>query len=256
MLPLTLAIITCNEEERISRAIASAGSVAEVLVVDSGSTDKTVAVAKGMGSRVIHAEWPGYGPQKNRALEEATENWVLSIDADEAITPELLDSIQELFRQGPKLKAYAFQRQNYWRGKRVRFGSYGPQWKTRLIQKGAGSWEGGILHETLETPETVGRLDGMLDHWPYRDEEDFRETSTAYAELFAQKALAEGRRARWWDTLFRPILHFVKSGLLKGGFLEGRRGLQLAFLGACEVAEKWSRLSTLQREAQMEERVS
>lgn len=248
MLPLTLAIITCNEEERISRAITSAGAVAEVLVVDSGSSDRTVAIARDLGARVIETNWPGYGAQKNRALNQASEEWVLSIDADEALSSELVGALQELFRKGPEREAYAVLRQNHWRGKRVRFGAYGPQWKTRLIRKGAGQWEGGILHETLETAHSVGHLEGVLEHWPYRDEQEFRETSLKYAELFARKALAQGRRSRWWDRGFRPILHFVKSGLLKGGFLEGRRGIQLAFLGAREVALKWVSLSNLQRE--------
>lgn len=249
MLPLTLAIITCNEEERISRAIASAGDVAEVLVVDSGSTDRTVSIARELGARVIETDWPGYGAQKNRALAAAKQEWVLSIDADEALSPELLDSLRALFRTGPELTAYAVRRQNHWRGKRVRFGVYGPQWKTRLVRSGAGQWKGGILHETLEANGKVGQLTGILEHWPYRDVEEFRETSRRYAELFAEKSISEGRRSRWWDRAFRPILHFVKSCLLKGGFLEGKRGLELALLGAQEVAQKWRRLSIVQQQS-------
>ncbi len=247
MLPLTLAIITCNEEERISRAIASVGAVAEILVLDSGSTDETVAIAESLGARVIHADWPGYGAQKNRALEEAGQEWVLSLDADEAVSAELRDALERLFEEGPQCTAYAVRRQNHWRQKRVRFGTYGPQWKTRLIRKGAGAWEGGILHETLEADGAVGRLDGVLEHWPYRDVADFRKTSEAYAQLFAQKSLAAGCRSRWWDRAFRPILHFVKSALLKGGILEGRRGLELAWLGSIEVAKKWRSLAIIEK---------
>ena len=101
----------------------------------------------------------------------------------------------------------------------------------------------------------VGRLRGVLEHWPYKDEADFQETSQNYATLFAEKSLSEGRRSRWWDRHLRPILHFVKSALLKGGFLEGKRGFRLASLGAKEVAMKWSRLAVLERETADSERL-
>lgn len=255
MLPLTLAIITRDEEERISRAIESVGDVAEVLVLDSGSTDKTVSIAESLGARVIQTDWPGYGAQKNRALEMAAQDWVLSIDADEAVSAELRAALEQLFKTEPTCSAYAVRRQNHWKGHRIRFGTYGPQWKTRLVRKGAAVWEGGILHETLVAKNSVGRLRGVLEHWPYKDEADFQETSQNYATLFAEKSLSEGRRSRWWDRHLRPILHFVKSALLKGGFLEGKRGFRLASLGAKEVAMKWSRLAVLERETADSERL-
>ena len=246
MLPLTLAIITRNEEARLARAIQSVGPVAELLVLDSGSTDKTVELAQALGARVLCCDWPGYGAQKNRALAEAQQEWVLSLDADEALSDSLRKSLEALFEEGPAGEAYAVLRQNHWKGKRLRHGCYGPSWKTRLVRKGCGSWVGGILHEELVAKGPVKRLSGVLDHWPYADEAEFLATSEAYAALFASKSFEEGRRAHWWDVAFRPSLHFVKSVLLKGGFMEGKEGWTLARLGAREVGLKWRSLRVLQ----------
>jgi len=246
MLPLTLAIITRDEVSRISLAIASAGPVAEILVLDSGSTDGTVERARELGARVECVGWPGYGAQKNRALAMAGQEWVLSIDSDEVLSADLLQSIQSLFEGPMAYSAYAVCRRNHWEGRSVRGGVYGPSWKTRLVRKGRGCWVGGILHETLEIDAPVGRLQGFLEHTPYRNREEFRETAENYALLFAQKGIRDGRRASWWDPAFRPLLHFVKAYLLKAGFLDGKAGWSLARLEAAAVGLKWRSLRSAQ----------
>ena len=246
MLPLTLAIITRDEVFRISLAIASVGPVAEILVLDSGSTDGTVERSRELGARVECLDWPGYGAQKNRALDMATQEWILSIDADEVLSAELLQSIQSLFEGPMSCSAYAVCRRNHWEGRPVRGGAYGPSWKTRLVRKGSGRWVGGILHETLEVDAQVGRLQGFLEHTPYRNPEEFRETAENYAILFAKKGMQEGRRASWWDPTFRPLLHFVKAYLLKAGFLDGKAGWDLARLEASAVGLKWRSLRSAQ----------
>jgi glycosyltransferase involved in cell wall biosynthesis len=246
MLPLTLAIITRDEASRISQAIASVGAVAEILVLDSGSTDETVAIARGLGARVEQVDWPGYGAQKNRALEMAQQDWVLSIDADEVLSEDLRRALQALFKGDIEHSAYAVLRRNHWQGKPVRGGAYGPCWKNRLVRKSQGRWVGGILHETLSVDSPVGQLSGFLEHTPYRDEEEFRATAADYAALFAKKNLMAGRRARWFDAAVRPILHFVKAYLLKAGFRDGKTGWKLAVLESRAVALKWSSLRSAQ----------
>lgn len=246
MLPLTLAIITRDEASRISQAITSVGVVAEILVLDSGSTDETVAIARGLGARVEVVDWPGYGAQKNRALEMAQQDWVLSIDADEVLSEDLRSALSSLFEGKMEHDAYAVLRRNHWQDNPVRGGAYGPSWKTRLVRKGHGRWVGGILHETLSVDSTVGRLSGFLEHTPYRSEEEFQATAINYAELFAEKGLMEGRRARWFDAAVRPILHFVKAYLLKAGFRDGKTGWKLALLESRAVALKWSSLRSAQ----------
>ena len=251
---LTLAIISYNEERRICEVINSVPLASEILVLDSGSTDRTCEVAESLGARVIKADWPGYGEQKNRALKASTSDWVLSLDADEIASPELVESIRQLLTGDPEFAGYSAIRRNHWLGKPVRGGVYGPRAKLRLVRRGCGVWVGGILHETLEVEGAVGALDGVIEHYPYRDVADFLSTADSYAELFAQKCHLEGRRAYWWDPMFRPVLHFVKAFLLNVGFIDGLRGFQLARLGSVEVRMKWSRAYMAQRRSLKNER--
>ena len=247
MLPLTLAIIAQDEADRIERAISSVPGVAEVLVLDSGSTDNTVALAEAAGARVIGTDWPGYGAQKNRALKEATQPWVLSLDADEWLSPELLEAVRQAVASPGEAVGFSVLRRNRWLGVAIRGGTMGPSWKLRLVRKEAGHWVGGILHETLEATGAVDRLQGLLEHDPYRSEADQQACALEYSKLFAEKALAEGRRARFWDLALRPALHFVKSILWRAGFRDGLLGWRLAWMGAGEVAMKWRQLRKIQQ---------
>lgn len=246
MIPLTLAIVACNEEDRIGRAILSVPGVREVLVLDSGSTDGTVAVAESLGARVISTDWPGYGAQKNRALAAAGQPWVLFLDADEWADAELFASIAELADSDPAICGYAFKRRNHWLGKPLSGGCMGPSWKTRLVRAERARWDGGSLHETLAVSGRVARLGGLLEHDPYRSALEQQETAVEYARLFAQKALAEGRTAWFGEPWVRSVLHFVKSILLRAGFRDGLLGWRMALLGASEVACKWSLLYSWQ----------
>ncbi len=246
MIPVTLAIIACNEADRVGRAIESVGEVREILVLDSGSSDATVSVAESLGARVIRTDWPGYGAQKNRALEAATQPWVLFLDADEWAGPSLVASLATLVDSDPEVCGFAVKRRNHWLGRPLRRGCMGPSWKVRLARAGRARWEGGILHETLEVDGRVGRLKGVLEHDPYRTVEDQRDTAADYARLFVRKALAEGRRARLLEPSVRAVLHFLKSILLRAGFLDGVLGWRMAWIGASEVALKWSLLRSAQ----------
>jgi len=249
VIPLTLAIIACNEEDRIGRAIASVSCVKEVLVLDSGSTDGTVAVARSLGARVICTDWPGYGAQKNRAMEAAGQPWVLFLDADEWADEDLVAAISELDDLDPTVCGYAVKRRNHWLGKPLRGGCMGPSWKTRLVRAGTAHWEGGILHETLQVDGRVARLDGLLEHDPYRSALEQQETADEYARLFARKAIAEGRKAWLGEPWVRAFLHFVKSILFRAGFLDGLLGWKMACIGASEVARKWSLVCSWQARA-------
>ncbi|MEE2750219.1 MAG: glycosyltransferase family 2 protein [Myxococcota bacterium] len=250
MIPVTLAIIACNEEDRLGRAIESVAGVKEVLVLDSGSSDATVCVAESLGARVIRTDWPGYGAQKNRALAEATQPWVFFLDADEWADPNLVDSLATLAYSDPEMSGFAVKRRNHWLGRPLRGGCMGPSWKVRLARANRCQWEGGILHETLKVHGRVGRLKGVLEHDPYRTAQEQQDTALDYAGLFVRKALSEGRRARFWEPGVRAILHFVKSILLRAGCLDGVLGWRMAWIGAAEVALKWSLLRSSQAVAE------
>ena len=245
---LTLAIVARDEADRIGRAIGSVPGAAEVLVLDSGSTDDTVAVAEAAGARVVRTDWPGYGAQKNRALELAKQPWVLFLDADEWLDADLLAAVARVLEEPAGAVGFSVCRRNRFLGRRVRGGCFGPSWKIRLVRKGAGRWQGGMLHETLVCTGPTLRLEGLLEHDPFRAEGDWAKTGREYAELFAKKGIEEGRVAHLWDLSLRPPLHFVKSILLKAGFRDGLLGFHLALWGARDVAWKWKALRNSRKE--------
>jgi glycosyltransferase involved in cell wall biosynthesis len=246
---LTLAIVARDEADRIGRAIASVPGAAEVLVLDSGSTDATVAVAEAAGARVVHTDWPGYGAQKNRAMEMARQPWVLFLDADEWLDADLLAAVTQALEDPAGVAGFSVCRRNRYVGRIVRGGCFGPSWKVRLVRAGAGRWKGGILHETLDCSGSTRRLEGLLEHDPFRTERDAVQTGRHYAELFARQGLEQGRVAHAWDLLLRPPLHFVKSILLRAGFRDGLLGLRLAFWGARDVGWKWQALRNARKKA-------
>lgn len=231
---VTVAILTLNEEDRIEAAIRSASFAHEVLVLDSGSTDRTVPRARALGARVLETDWPGFVAQRMRALDEARCDSVFFLDADETIGRELAAALADPPPAGRVM------RRNHWLGQPIRAGAFGPSRVTRLCRKNGGVWEGEGVHEVLRPTDTVTDLPGVLEHHPYRSLDEHHATIDRYATLFATHST---RRARWWDITLRPPLHFVKSLVLQRGFVDGRAGFSLAWLGSVHVAKKWWRLS-------------
>lgn len=236
MTQLTVAILAKDEQDRIGAAIASVQWAAEVLVLDSGSTDGTVSVAEHAGARVERTDWPGFAAQRGRAQAMATHPWVLFLDADETVDTELAAALQAL--EPADACAFAVRRVNHWHGSAVRGGTFGPHHLTRLVRLGGGSWQGAV-HETWVPQGTVGTLPGTLHHTPYRSIGEHLDTVHRYAALWAEGAPA---RPSLLHLVARPPLHFVKAFLLKGGFRDGVRGLLLAWIGAVYVALKWGLL--------------
>jgi glycosyltransferase involved in cell wall biosynthesis len=213
---LSAVIIARDEGDRIEDAIRSVAFADEVLVVDSGSTDDTVAKARALGARVVETDWPGHVAQKNRAFDLATHDWVLSIDADERVSPELAASIRAA-RPG----TYRVLRRNVWLGHPLRHGRMGPEWKVRLAPKTA-RWTGDDPHDRLDLPAEP--LAGDLIHVPYRDLDEHLATIARYSAMRRGSTLL--------DVIVRPPWHFVSAYVLKGGFLDGVPGLCVAALGA------------------------
>ena len=232
-----MAILALNEADRIEDALRSAAFAEELLVLDSGSSDSTVQLAEAAGARVVRTDWPGFVAQRNRALVEASHDRVFFLDADERIAPELAALLQQA--RGP---GFRVRRRNLYLGQRVR-GRFGQDRPLRLVDRRHARCEGGAVHEELVVEGSVQQLEGWLIHDPYRSRQEHLDTQARYARLFVQGALAAGRRARWWDLAFRPLLHFVSAYLLRGGFLDGAVGFELALSGARHVADKWRRLA-------------
>jgi len=249
MVPLSVTIIALNEADRIGDAIASVKWADEVLVVDSGSSDGTVAVARELGARVIEADWPGYREQKNRAAAWAKHDWVFSLDSDEVVSPELAGEIQRVLEL-PSARGFEVPRLGHWHGAPIRHGVWRPDRSIRLFHKGHAKWAGGSVHERVQVDGHVGRLKSDLLHFPYRDVREHLATLAEYSALFVDDSLAAGRRASMLDVLLRPVFHLFKAMVLKAGYLDGVRGVCIAGLGAAGVMLKWGMLRLAQERSQ------
>jgi glycosyltransferase involved in cell wall biosynthesis len=239
--PLTVTIIAANEADRIARAIESVSFADEVLVVDSGSSDETVAIAKALGARVIETDWPGYRVQKNRAADWAKNDWVLGLDADEYVDDVLAASIQTVLKS-PGAAGFEIDRQGHWMGAPIDHGTWRPDRSVRLFDRRRAKWSGGSVHERVVVEGPTERLVGDIQHFPFRDIGEQLADIQRYASLFVADAKAAGRRARLVDVMVRPFAHFMKALVIRQGFRDGVRGWCLAGIGATAVMLKWGML--------------
>lgn len=238
---ITATIITRDEQDNIARAIRSVGFCDEILVVDSGSTDQTVAIAKSLGATVICKDWPGYAAQKNFAAEQARHDWILSLDADEAVTPRLATSIQLLTPASARCAGYDFPRLARYCGRWIRHSGWYPDRKIRLYDRTRGRWVGKYVHESVQVDGERGRLDGDLLHYTCDSIEAHRANLERYTDLAARELRESGRSVGALLPLLAPIHSFVKAYVLQLGFLDGRAGITIARMAARYVYLKYSK---------------
>jgi glycosyltransferase involved in cell wall biosynthesis len=227
---ITAVIITKNEERNIKRCLDSLKTVAdEIIVVDSYSTDNTVAICHKEGVRVILQEWQGYGQQKNIGNQAAVNDYILSMDADEALDADLIKAITEEKRKGLK-GIYQVMRFNYYYGKFIRHGAEYPDKKIRLFNRTTTRWDDKFVHETLiiaEGQETT-ILKGHLLHYTYYHFEEHIKKVNYYTSLAAQDYYRRGKKAPVYKILFSPLVAFIQAYILKRGFMDGMHGFILA----------------------------
>jgi glycosyltransferase involved in cell wall biosynthesis len=255
---ISACVITLNEERNLPRCLASvAPLVDEILVVDSGSGDSTLDIAAKFGARVVHQDWLGYVGQKNFALAQATYAWVLSIDADEEISPELAGSIMRLKADaasgstgspGDGPNGYRFSRLVFYRKKWIRHGDWYPDRLVRLFRRAEARFSGGRVHEKLELPGEHPILPGHLHHFTYENASDRAARCARYAMLWAESAHEQHRAARAWTGPLHALARFGKGFVLKRGFLDGAIGWDIAAGNAREVWLKYQLLEQLNRE--------
>jgi glycosyltransferase involved in cell wall biosynthesis len=231
---LSVTVITRNEAHRIERCLRSVAFADEVIVLDSGSTDDTVAIARRLGAHCeVSPDWPGFGPQKNRALALASGRWVLSIDADEVVDERLRAAIRSVVGGADRRFAngYWVRRESSFCGVPIRHGDWRGDRVLRLFRRDLARFTDDTVHERVECPPPLGELDGVLLHDSVDSLDDAREKAERYARLGAAKLRARGR-----GGLAPAIVHggwaFVRGYLLRLGFLDGRPGLQIAALNA------------------------
>ena len=243
-------VICCQEEDRIGDCVRSLAFCDEVVVVDSGSSDRTAAIASGLGARVIvRTPFPGHREQKQFAVEQCRNDWVFCLDADERAPPPLQAKVQALCRQGLRGAAYEVPRRNWYLGAVVRRGLFWPDRKIRLFDRRRARWGGINPHDRVEVDAgaAVARLDEPIEHLSYRDFAHHLRTIDSFTAIAARALAAAGRRGNALDLLVRPPSVFLKSLLWKRGFLDGWRGLVIAAMAAYTDWLKYWRLWRLPR---------
>jgi len=246
--PLTALIIAKDEELRLPACLESISFCDEVLVVDSGSTDKTRELAAAAGARVLlRAPWPGFAAQRNLGFDEARHDWVLFLDADERISPALREEVQALRARGFDKAGYRVPRVAHYLGRWVRGTDWYPDWQLRLFDRRLGRCPQALVHESVRVEGAVGRLRGELLHLPYRDIADHVRTIDDYTTLWSRQAFESGRRTSVSEMLLGPAFALLRNYILRGGLLYGRAGLTISVLNSYYTFLKFAKL--LERQA-------
>ena len=242
--PVSLAVTACNEQARLASCLRSAGGlVQEIVVVDSGSTDGTVALAESAGARIIHQEWLGHSAQKQVALDACTQPWVLILDADEQVSPELSASIRGFFESGDSewYHGCRFNRRIRFLGRWITHGDWYPDTKLRLVRRDKARMGGNAAHDTVLVEGAVKHLHGDLLHDSYPTIRSYLDKIMPFADEFTIRSHAEGRRWSLPTNLLRPLWRFLRAYFLRLGFLDGFPGFWIAFATAFSVFVRYSR---------------
>jgi glycosyltransferase involved in cell wall biosynthesis len=245
-LALTLVVITRDAGAEFAACLASAAFAAETIVVDSGSRDDTVEIARRSGARVIEQPWLGFGPQKNFAVAQAAHDWILCLDADERVSIELAESIRVALA-APRHTAYAMSRRNRFLGRWLNHGEGYPDWNLRLFDRRHARWSDDPVHEHVLADGAVGRLEGDLLHASGESLDAYLAKQNRYTTLQAEALYARGERFSATRLVFSPIVRFVRFYVLHAGFLDGVAGLAHIAIGCFNSFCKYAKLRALEQ---------
>jgi (heptosyl)LPS beta-1,4-glucosyltransferase len=244
---LSVTVITRDEARNIAAALESVAWADEIVVVDSASTDDTVAIARRFTDRVVVREWPGYIAQKNHAAALASHEWIFSLDADERATPALAEEIRGLMAGEPEGAAYRIPRVTWHLGRWIRSTDWYPDHQVRLYDRRRARWTGQYVHEAVEVDGRLGELRHDLQHFPFRDIADHVDTINRYTTYAAQQMYESGRRASLPQVVGHPPLAFLRNYIAKGGIRDGAPGLVISAMNAYYVYLKFAKLWELSR---------
>jgi glycosyltransferase involved in cell wall biosynthesis len=241
---ISVVIITFNEEKRLENALKSVQGIAsEIIVVDRYSSDETLKVAKKYTKQVFERKWTNFSDQKNFANSKAQYPWILSLDADERLSPELREEILKLKENGEEEhSAYSMPRMVYYLGRWIRHSGWYPDRKIRLFKKDKARWEGAYVHETLIVDGSVQKLKGKLHHFTYDNIAEHLDRINLFSGLGAQKLYAKRKKCRWYHLIFHPFIRFVRSYVFKAGFLDGFAGLVISVLSGYSIFVRYAKL--------------
>ena len=238
---ISATIITYNEERNLPRAMESLRCCDEILVVDSGSTDRTVELAERYGARVLEANWRGYAGQKNYASDQAQYDWVLSLDADEALSEDLEGEIWQLKKNGPRYDAYTMPRLAQYLGKWILYSGWYPDRKIRLFDRRKSTWVGDYVHESVRVNGTLGDLRGNLLHYTCESLSEHLKTMDRYTTLAAEEIVARKKPVGVRHLLLEPVWAFFRTLVVQQGFRDGLEGLTIAYMAALYIYLKYAK---------------
>jgi glycosyltransferase involved in cell wall biosynthesis len=250
---ISIALITLNEEVNLPRTLESVKPLVrdgqgEIIIVDSGSTDRTLDIARSFGAKIFSESWKGFAAQKNSAMEKASGDWVLQLDADEVLEAELTLELDHALDQSGNLVGYWIPRKNYFLGRWIKHGGFYPDPKLRLIRRGAGKFEEYGAHPTIKVEGATGRLKHALIHNAYPDLSGYIDHMNSYSSSGAQVVVAQGHRGfNLLNIVVRPKLTFVYNYIFRLGFLDGCEGFLLHMYHAVYVSWKYAKAWELSR---------
>jgi len=242
---LSIAIITHNEELNIRRTLESVKWADEIVIVDSGSTDKTVTICGEYTKHVVHQDWLGYSSQKNHAIDKTSGDWVLCLDADEPIEPALVDEIKAIISSPDALDGYRIPRKTFFLGKQIHYGGWYPDYNLRLFRKGKGRFEERAVHESIKMQSPAGWTKNAILHYAYPDLASYMASIDKYSSLAADVMAEKGInrfKTGWINLFFRPMATFVFRFFFRRGFLDGKHGLALNLFHSYYVFAKYAKV--------------
>ena len=242
MQKLSVTVIARDESANLAAALESVRWADEIVVVDAESTDNTVEIARRYTDKVIVRPWPGYVAQKNFAAEQASHDWILSLDADERISSELRDEIRRVLSSQPSAAGYRSPRVTFHLGRWIRSTDWYPDYQLRLYDRRRARWVGRYVHESVQADGPVERLRGEIQHHAYRDIAHHLQTMDRYTTLAARQMFEDGRQAGWIDVFIVPRLTFFRNYILRGGIRDGMPGLIVSVMNAYYVGLKFAKL--------------
>lgn len=241
MLKISATIIAFNEERNIARVIESLRCCDEILVLDSGSNDRTVELASKHGARVIDCSWHGYAAQKNIAAELAAHDWILALDADESLSEALEAEIWQIKKSGPEFDGYTMPRLAQYLGRWILHSGWYPDRKVRLFNRQKAKWVGEFVHESVKVEGSVGHLESNLLHFTCSSLSEHLRSMDGYTTLAAQELVTRGKNLAVTRLLFDPPWTFFQTYVLKLGFMDGVEGLTIAYMAALYNFLKYSK---------------
>jgi len=244
--PLSITIVTRDEENNIGRCLKSVQWADEIVVIDSGSADRTVEICRQFTNKIIETEWRGFGQTKKIAVNAATHDWILSIDSDEEVSEELKLAIQKILHN-PDYHAYRVKRITFYLGKQVRHCGWGNEYQLKFFNRKFGNFNDKIVHESVQITGEVGKIEAPIYHYSYPTIQSHIQKMDNYSELGADQLSKQGKSASFGGTLLRGLAKFIKMYFFQKGFLDGKIGVIISYNSAFGVYLKYLKLWSIRK---------